>query len=309
MKIAFITVAFHSEADTIEAVSQLEKNLLPKGTEMVIYVVDNDRLESLRKEIKKYPHAVYLDSPGNIGFAAGNNIGFKQALKDSCDIIVLINNDTVVPADLVKNIITSPITDESVGVVGGLIYFAKGFEFKENYRKEDLGKVIWYAGGNHDWDNVYASHIGVDEVDKGQFDKVRDTDFITGCLFIVRGDILKKVGLFDERYCLYFEDSDLCKRIKDSGLKLVIDPKIKIWHKVAQSSGIGSPLNDYFLTRNRLLFGTTYTSFRTKFALYREAVKKLFIGTPAQKIAVKDFFTGNFGWGSWNKKVSVPGKQ
>lgn len=309
MKIAFITVNFHSDDDTLEVVTQLEQNLLPNGVEIVVYCVDNDNSENLRKKLPKYKHAIYLESPGNVGFAAGNNIGFKQALLDKADIIVLINNDTVVPKDLVKNILNSPVTDEKVGVVGGLIYFTKGFEFRENYKKEDLGKVIWYAGGKHDWDNVYASHIGVDEVDSGQYDKVRETDFVTGCLFIVREDILKKVGLFDERYCLYFEDSDLCKRIELAGYKLVIDPEVKIWHKVAQSSGIGSPLNDYFLTRNRLLFGTTYATLRTKFALIREAVKKLFIGTPAQKIAIQDFFSGNFGWGSWNKKMIVPGKK
>ncbi len=309
MKIAFITVNFHSDDDTLEVVAQLEKNVLPKGTELVIYVVDNDRSESLKKVLKKYPRVQYLESPGNVGFAAGNNIGMKQALSDIADIVVLINNDTVVPPDLVKNISSSPVTDPSVGVVGGLIYFAKGFEFKNNYNKKDLGKVIWYAGGKHDWNNIYASHVGVDEVDKGQFNKVTETDFVTGCLFIARRDVLEKVGLFDERYCLYYEDSDLCQRIKQAGYKLVIDSQIKIWHKVAQSSGIGSPLNDYFLTRNRLLFGTTYASFRTKFALVREAIKKLFIGTPAQKIAVRDFFIGNFGWGSWNKKVAIHGKK
>ncbi len=309
MKLGFITVNFHSDEDTIEVVSQLERNTLPKGAEIVTYCVDNSLSINLKKELSKYPHAIYLDSPGNVGFAAGNNIGFRRALKDKVDIVVLINNDTVVPPDLVKNILSSPIQDDKVGIVGGLIYFAKGFEFRENYQQADLGKVIWYAGGRHDWDNVYASHLGVDEVDRGQFDGIKDTDFITGCLFIIRSEVLEKVGLFDERYCLYFEDSDLCMRVKRVGLRLVIDPSIKLWHKVAQSSGIGSPLNDYFLTRNRLLFGTTYATTRTKFALIREAIKKLFIGTPAQKIAVKDFFLGHFGWGSWNKKVSVPGKQ
>ena len=301
MKIAFITVGFHSDEDTIEVVTQLETSVLPKDTEIVIYCVDNSCSENLKKNLQQFKHAIYLDSPGNIGFAAGNNLGMKRALKDKVDIIVLINNDTVVPVDFVTNILNSPISDESVGVVGGLIYFAKGFEFKENYQKEDLGKVVWYAGGVHDWDNVYASHLGVDEVDKGQYDKIRSTDFITGCLFIVRAEILEKVGLFDERYCLYFEDSDLCVRIKKAGYKLLVDPQIKIGHKVAQSSGIGSPLNDYFLTRNRLLFGMTYASFRTKFALLREAFKKLFIGTPAQKIAVRDYLIGKFGWGSWKK--------
>ncbi len=301
MKIAFITVNFHSDEDTIEVVSQLEKNILPKETEMTIYCVDNSVSRDLKKSLSKYPHAVYLHSPGNVGFAAGNNIGFKQAIKDKVDTIVLINNDTVVPTDLVKNILNSPVVVDNVGVVGGLIYFAKGYEFHANYKSSDLGKVIWYAGGKHDWNNVYASHIGVDEVDKGQYHDIKDTDFVTGCLFIVRREVLEKVGLFDERYCLYFEDSDLCARIKNAGYRLIIDPQIKLWHKVAQSSGIGSPLNDYFLTRNRLLFGTTYAKFRTRFALIREALKKLLLGTPAQKIAVRDFFTGNFGWGSWKK--------
>jgi len=164
-----------------------------------------------------------------------------------------------------------------------------------------LGKVIWYAGGEYDWDNVYAKHIGVNEVDKGQYDGQRETDFITGCLFITKAEVLKEVGLFDERYCLYFEDSDLGMRIKKAGYKLIVDSNVKLWHKVAQSSGIGSPLNDYFITRNRLLFGMDYARTRTKLALLREAVKKIFIGTKAQKMAVRDFFMRKLGGGSWIK--------
>lgn len=309
MKIAFITLNFHSDDDTFLVVSQLEENKLPTGIEFFTYVVDNSRSEALKKGLKKYPHAIYLESPGNIGFAAGNNLGLKRSLQDQADIIVLINNDTIVPKDLIVNILNSPIADNEVGLVGGLIYFAKGFEFEEKYKKEDLGRVIWYAGGKYDWNNVYASHLGVNEVDHGQFTEPKETDFVTGCLFITKKEILKKVGLFDERYCLYFEDSDLGLRIKKAGYKLKVDPKIKIWHKVAQSSGIGSPLNDYFLTRNRLLFGFTYARFRTKLALLREAIKKLIIGTPAQKIATRDFFIKKYGWGSWPKSTSVPGKQ
>ena len=92
-------------------------------------------------------------------------------------------------------------------------------------------------------------------------------------------------------------------RIKKAGYRLVFDPKIKLWHKVAQSSAIGSPLNDYFLTRNRLLFGFTYAKLRTKIALIRESLRKVFTGTPAQKIAIKDFYLKNFGWGSFKKQT------
>lgn len=301
MKLGFVTVNYHSDQDTLELIEQLAKCEIPKGNSLVLCVVDNDRSEELKKKLAKYKFATYLDSPGNIGFAAGNNVGLKKCIEDEIDIVVMINNDTLVPKDLVKKILASPITDEEVGVVGGLIYFAKGFEFEDRYKKDELGKVVWYAGGKYDWDNVYGSHVDVNEVDRGQYINVKETDFVTGCLFITKSEVLKKVGLFDERYCLYFEDSDLGMRISKAGYKKIFDPNIKIWHKVAQSSGIGSPLNDYFLTRNRLLFGSTYASYRTIFALYREAVRKMFTGTPAQKMAVKDFFLRNFGWGSFKK--------
>ncbi len=302
MKLGFISVSFHSTEDTLNVVKQLEKNALPLAVTSTVYVVDNSRSSELKEKLAKHPQAVYIESPGNIGFAAGNNLGLKRAIDDGVDIVVMINNDTIVPEDLILNILASPIVEKSTGAVGGLIYFAKGFEFEDKYKKEDLGKVVWYAGGEYDWNNVYASHIGVNEVDQGQFDDVRETDFITGCLFITKAEVLKKVGLFDERYCLYFEDSNLGMRIKKAGYKLIFDPNIKLWHKVAQSSGIGSPLNDYFLTRNRLLFGMDYAKTRTKLALLREAIKKLFIGTKAQKQAVRDFFTRNLGGGSWIKK-------
>ncbi|HCC08676.1 TPA: hypothetical protein DEP81_01700 [Candidatus Woesebacteria bacterium] len=301
MKIGFISVSFHSNEDTLNVIKQLEKNALPLAVSSTVYVVDNSRSEELKEKLAKYPQAVYIESPGNIGFAAGNNLGIKRALEDDVDIIVLINNDTLVPEDLILKILASPIVEKTTGAVGGLIYFAKGFEFEDKYSKDELGKVIWYAGGEYDWDNVYAKHIGVNEVDKGQYDGQRETDFITGCLFITKAEVLKEVGLFDERYCLYFEDSDLGMRIKKAGYKLIVDSNVKLWHKVAQSSGIGSPLNDYFITRNRLLFGMDYARTRTKLALLREAVKKIFIGTKAQKMAVRDFFMRKLGGGSWIK--------
>lgn len=299
MKIGVITVNYHSDEDTLGCLSNLQVCQVPPGIELAAYVVDNSKSGELKKKLEKISIVSYLTSPGNIGFAAGNNIGLKKSLADNVDIIVMINNDTIVPKNFILNILSSPITEDNVGAVGGLIYFAKGFEFEKQYTQAELGKVIWYAGGKYDWDNVYASHVGVNEVDNLQYNKITETDFITGCLFVTKSDVLKKAGLFDERYCLYFEDSDLGLRIKSQGYKLIFDPNIKLWHKVAQSSAIGSPLNDYFLTRNRLLFGFTYAKLRTKIALVRESLRKIFTGTAAQKQAIKDFYTGKLGWGSW----------
>jgi len=302
MKLAFIIVNFHSDQDSLNIIKGILENDPVKDVEVVIYADDNSRSNKFKTAVEKFKQVIYIDSPeGNVGFAGGNNLGIKRSMKDGVDILCLINNDTLAPKDLVKNIVGSPISDPKVGVVGGLIYFAKGFEFKEKYSPEDKGNVIWYAGGKFDWDNILGIGDYVDEVDQGQLNKVTDTDFITGALFIVRADVLKQIGLLDEKYFMYLEDVDLGHRIRLAGYRLVVDPNIKIWHKVAQSSGIGSDLNDYFITRNRLYFGLKYSKMRTKFALLREAVRFLLSGRKPQKQAVRDFFTHNLGRGSFLK--------
>ena len=300
--IAIIIVHFKNVKDTLETLSSLYQAVVPKGVEVTPYVVNNDQSKELPKKLaQKFPQAIHVFSKTNLGFSGGNNLGLTEALKGKHNTFILLNNDVLVKKDFIKKIISSPIIKPDVGIVGGLIYFAPGFEFHHKYKKSDKGKVVWYAGGQIDWPNVLASHIDVDKVDTGAYKKPVATDFVTGCLLITKRSILEKIGLLNNKYCLYLEDADFNIRVQKAGYKTIFDPNIKIWHKVAQSSGIGTPLNDYFITRNRLLFGFKYTPFRTKFALTREAIKKLFIGTKAQKIAIKDFFTGNLGKGSWLK--------
>ena len=113
-------------------------------------------------------------------------------------------------------------------------------------------------------------------------------------------EVLEKVGLFDEKYFMYYEDTDLSLRIRKAGFKVLYVPTGIVWHKIAQSSGIGSDLNDYYITRNRLLFGVKYAKLRTKLALFKESIRFLINGRKWQKRAVIDYFIGNFEKGSWN---------
>jgi hypothetical protein len=115
----------------------------------------------------------------------------------------------------------------------------------------------------------------------------------------LRSEALKNAGLFEEKYFMYLEDADLSQRLKRKGWEVLYTPKAEIWHKVAQSSGIGSDLNDYFITRNRLLFGMRYAALRTKFALIRESIRLLLTGRKWQKTGIRDFYLGRFGRGSW----------
>jgi GT2 family glycosyltransferase len=183
-----------------------------------------------------------------------------------------------------------------VGICGPKIYFAKGFEYhKEVYTAKEKGNVFWYAGGIVDWKNVLISHFGVDEVDSGQYESIRDTDFVSGCAMMVRSGVFEKVGFLDEKFAMYLEDLDFCLRAKNSGFKVVYAPVKTVWHKNAQSSSVGSQTQDYYVTRNRLLFAVKYAKTRAKLAVLRESIKLLFTGRPGQKQGVKDFYLGRFG--------------
>jgi len=303
LNVSIVVLNWNGGKDTIECLQSLEK-LSTKGFTLSILLVDNGSSIKSIRAIKEYISGCkkkikLIENGKNLGFTGGNNIGMKHAIKDGADYIMLLNNDTLVDKDLIKGLIDTFKLFEHVGMVSPKIYFAKGYEFKKQYTKNELGKVIWYAGGNMDWENIYGSNNGVDEVDKGQFDKVAETDFATGACSFINVKALKETGYFDEKYFMYLEDADLSQRMKKKGWKVLYSPKGFLWHRVAQSSGIGSNLNDYFITRNRLLFGLRYAKLRTKIALIKESVKFLLKGRKWQKIGVRDFYLKRFGKGSW----------
>lgn len=147
-----------------------------------------------------------------------------------------------------------------------------------------------------------ASHRGVDEVDRGQLDYDLETDYITGAVMFIRSGLFSKIGQFDPDYCFYYEENDFCQRALKAGSKLTFLYQPKAWHKNAQSTGMGSPLQDYFLTRNRLLFAEKYAPMRSKIALLREARSLKSKGREWQIKAVNDYFSRRFGSGSFELK-------
>jgi len=95
------------------------------------------------------------------------------------------------------------------------------------------------------------------------------------------------------------EDVDLSVRAKKYGYELKIIPESKIWHINSGSAGAASNLQDYYISRNRILFTFKYASLRTKFAIVRESITHLLFGRPWQKIGIKDFYLQRFKKGSW----------
>lgn len=290
-KIAIVTTTYNTPQDTNNLLQSIEK-IKTDGFELKIIITDNGSKETytLPNTTKQNITLTRLDK--NIGFTGGYNNGMKKALEDGADYILIVNNDTIMDPNLIKNLLAVLEQDPKIGVAVPKIYFAKGHEFhKDRYKKDELGRVLWYAGGSQDWANVKSIHRGVDEVDHGQYDKIEQTDFATGCCMMFPRQVLEKVGLFDEKYFLYYEDADLNERIKRAGYKIYYVPTAVLTHlNAASTGGSGSNLHDYYISRNRMLFGLRYAPLRSKIALFRESIRLLRKGRIYQKQGIRDFY-------------------
>ena len=302
MKNVFVSIInFNGNKNTLECLRSLEKLNL-QGISLSVVVTDNASKEKLELDenfLKNIPLKIFFNKE-NLGFSGGHNLGIEYALSHGADYVVILNNDVILDKGLIYELVKSA-QDPKIGIMSPKIYFAKGFEYhKDRYKEEELGKVFWYAGGEMDWNNVIGRHIGVDEVDKGQYDKEREIDFASGCCMLVKKEVFGKTGMFDNRYFLYYEDNDLCQRTRRKGFEILYEPKAVLWHKNAGSAGgSGSALQDYYITRNRLLFGLSYAKLRTKFAIIRESLKILSSGRTWQKKGALDFYLRRFGKGSY----------
>jgi GT2 family glycosyltransferase len=185
-----------------------------------------------------------VENDKNYGFAEGCNIGITYAFKAlDPEYILLLNNDIVVHEDFLSELIAIARRDETIGFAGPMIYY---------YDFQGKSDVINAAGmrlnlwkGNHINDGLF-------EVDRGQYNRVKDVDYVEGSCMLVQSNALNEIGLLNAKYFAYWEETDLCRRGLRAGYRCVFVPKSKIWHKVSASSMNIAKV--YYLTRNRIWF-------------------------------------------------------
>lgn len=257
--IALITVVYQN----YEVIKDLFSSLLKQNNNNYHLIISD--LSDNKEKIVTDSLPVTIINSKNLGYAHGVNIALKTAIDHNFSLFSILNNDTYVSNNFIETVGLSLRKYPST-IIGGKIYYAPGFEYhKSRYNKRDLGKVIWYAGGIIDWDNVYIKHKGVDEIDQEKFNILLETDFITGCLINFDKKVIDKVGFLDESFFLYYEDADFCERAKRKNIKLYYDPSITIWHKNAQSTGgSGSSIHKIYQEKNRVKFALKYAPLNSK---------------------------------------------
>lgn len=275
-------------------------NAKANGFKHQVIVIDNGSKEpfKLAKDLEK-AGVELIRSEANLGFTGGNNLGMSHAVKHyHTDYFFLLNSDAEVEKNGVQALYDAIKDDPKAGIAVSKIYFTSGLEFhRRSYARTEKGKVLWYAGGSVDLDNLVAYHRGVDEIDRGQFDHQTTCDFATGCALFVKRVVTEHIGILDKKFFLYSEDVDFSLKARKAGYKIVFVPKSIVWHMNGGSvaGGAGSKLQQYYQTRNRILISMRYGSLRNKLTALRFSVQTFLKGNDAERKGVLDFYLMRFG--------------
>lgn len=208
-----------------------------------IVVVDNgSRDGSVEYLHNEFPQITVLPQKHNLGFAAGSNVGLRYALAADHQYALLINNDTKVDVHFLKALV-----DEAERVPDAAMFSPKIYFY-------DLPDRFWWAGGTFTLWTGIPKHVGRKKVDSGQYDSPRPIDWATGCAVLIRCDVLREIGLFDEKLFGNGEDLDLSVRMRCAGYDIRFVPDAKIWHKegVDYRKNAGEHVRKFTGTRNLL---------------------------------------------------------
>ncbi|MCG6535034.1 MAG: glycosyltransferase family 2 protein [Syntrophales bacterium LBB04] len=213
-----------------------------------VIIVNNgpDDLSDINKHLKLKVQT--LKSPSNVGFARGNNLGIKEALKNRADYVLLLNDDTVVFPDFLSILVGAGESNPDAGMLGPKIFYF-----------DEPGK-IWFSGSSFDTRTCMITTHGSDQIDEDDSFEPVISDYITGCALLIKKAVIEKIGLLDESFFLYWEDVDWGLRAKKAGLKNFVVPHSRIWHKVSVSTGgMDSPIRAYHKTRSHLLMAKLHS--------------------------------------------------
>lgn len=293
-KVYIIVLNWNGKEDTLDCLRSLRTTAY--GNYQVVLVDNGSEDDSVAAVRKDFPEAEIVETGKNLGFAGGNNVGIEYAMQQGADYVFLINNDTTVHSAYLTELVAVAESDDKIGAVGSKIY----------YHSEP--ERIWFAGGKINWLRNKGEHIGLDEIDKGQFDEIREVGYLTGCALLVKREVVEKIGVLEDDYFLYYEDVDYSLRIQNAGYKTIYAPKSMIYHKVSRSTKPGSSSYVYYHVRNGLVNARRNGSLAVKVAIYsfvlclffKQIVKIAFF--PAKRTwayavlrGEKDFLRGRMG--------------
>jgi GT2 family glycosyltransferase len=224
--------------DTLECLTSLTNSTY--GNHKTI-VLDNSSTDGSVEVIRSgFPSVEVIDLRENQGYAGNNNIGIEAAMAQGADWVFVLNEDTVLDPNCLTQLVEVGESNHQIGILGPMVYH------------HDEPDVIQSAGGllGPYWESI---HLAKDEPDRGQFADVHQVDWISGCGILVRRAVIDEVGMLDDRFFYFWEETEWCVRASRAGWQIVHVPAAKLWHKGVQRNYQPKPSLLYYATRNRFL--------------------------------------------------------
>ena len=241
-KLGVVTVTFNSG----HVLDGFMRSLLPQTYRaFILYAVDNASSDGTLEQLASYqdPRVRIIANPDNRGIAEANNQGIRAALAEGCELVLLVNNDIEFEEDLLTKLVAG--LDEY-----GCDMIAPKILFHHDPR------TIWSAGGGMDPRKGYSGfHHGYGDIDRGQYDTPRLVEHAPACCLLIKRDVFDRIGMMDDRYFTYVEDTDFSYRAMKAGIKLMYLPSARLLHKAhSLTGGLFSDFMMRYTTRNRIYF-------------------------------------------------------
>lgn len=228
MKLAVSIVLFHNGEELIEAI----QSVLNSEIELKLYLIDNSKTDQL-KMLANDPRISYTFNNRNLGYGTAHNMALQQSIKDDIKYHVVMNPDISFKKGTLENILTYLDHHPEVGAIMPKIHYKDGSIQRlcrllptpfDLIGRRFLSKTTW---GYHQ-NKRYELH-------NFNYNEILNTPCLSGCFMFMRTEVLKKVGLFDERFFIYLEDYDLSRRINQHAQTLFF-PEVSILHGYVQGS-------------------------------------------------------------------------
>ena len=240
--VSIIVINWNGEKYLRNLLPILEKQTYPKNKYEIVVVDNNSTKDDSINFVKSnFPKLNLIENSKNDGFAGGCNLGIVNSRGD---YYLLINTDTKPKLDWLEELVKCAQSKKNAGAVVSKLLFDKAG--KEN--------IINNAGSTLFPDRQWpVEEIGANKPDGPEFSKQREITALCGASLLLSKEMLKDIGIFDESFFMYFEDTDLSWRGQNAGWKFYYCPTSIVLHEHSGSSVEHSDFWTFFVTRNRLL--------------------------------------------------------
>lgn len=230
-QLGIVIVYFKEKEKTLKLLFQLKK--LRKKRDFFVVLADNNSGDGIEDDIKPFTFVKFLPMHKNLGFAKAVNRSVRFCLLRKADYVLLLNPDLWLPENFL-DILKNP-----ADLTGPVIFF----------RRKNI--MIYDFGGKINWRFGRVEH----REQKEKKSPGNKPDFISGCCLLVKKKVWDKVGFFDERFFMYYEDVDFQVRAAKSGFKIKLNTEIFVKHDLKGVSGKkGKPFSNIFYNLKSNLF-------------------------------------------------------